>query len=211
MAIGVVRETIFDARAWVIFRDTDGEVVDPSLKGNYDVERMPARWANTRQPGHVLLMKPPRSTSFEEWKLRDPERLTDFQTIRPGTIEGKIGGVGDGVLNIAHQFVGTNEKYALNNTCYFTGWRPRDWRLKPQDYLIEVEVDGRNARARDVFRLCLSAQSAFDIRLREATKEEKDMVLARGDSDGARRLKAWVQQATSWMNGSPESSSAARR
>jgi hypothetical protein len=188
--VGLNRDAATQASGTITFFTTSGMPVfatsclyDGMPEPEVTVDKMPIRWAGTPQPHRAFLMRAPGSWVFKRFDLRDPERLTTSQTIRPG--------LRDGVMEVALSFPGDDVCYGVTNESYSTDWRPERWRLVLPICLVAVEVEASNGRADGLFLLEFDRSASPSIRLTLATEVEKSKVARyRQESERAGAVRA---------------------
>jgi len=156
----------------------------PEAKAVQDRSNMPVRWANSKQLERLIKVRRSNEDEFVGVQILDPERLSLTRSIMPGHREGEKDGVNDGVFSVALELEKDPSYYGVTNESYYYKWQPPGWKLALGKYLIDVKITASNASCEGVFRLILEGISSKDIRLSEATEEEKSKVRNQRKQEG---------------------------
>ena len=140
------RSAACNCKAFITFHHLDGQ--------NIFGRTMNGRWANTPQP------IPLRGTcGDQEVILFDDMRMTPTSYV-------DIYAGDSAVLDVAARFDNDSDAYGWSNDSYFSNpvWRPSQWKLPSNRYLIKVDIIASNSKYSLLYRL-INDVSIDDFRL----------------------------------------------
>jgi hypothetical protein len=151
------RNTATQCFAFLTFYHLDGQKVFSSA--------MVGRWSGSPEP------VAPIAISGDNITISNVTISFDFSAasvlkrdIFPGNLER---------LDVVARFDNDSECYGWNNEAYFSNpqWRNPKWQLKPDRYIVKVEVETSGEKMVELFRLCNDV-SLDDFRLEPAQKQD---------------------------------------